>query len=401
MTHILNITQDNPVIHLKAYGGVQIEGVDRNEVQCEINAPQLATLVEEDGHVYVTVNSSCILKVPVASSIEIEKGMGSIKIINIQNRIQIEKALGNLVLMDIGEATVEKVGGNFAVRNASGAIHVEKVGGNLIVDDVASFSSEKIGGSCYAKDVHDGFTLEKAGGGLRAQHINGVMTVPRVGGSYRAWDVVLGGDVRAGGDIELKDFNFETENLSLRAGGNIQMEIGKDFEGSRFEIMSGARTIKVTYDQDDLNIADESYSYTIGESDRKLEASSGGVFSLMELVDEEEDVVGDLSDYFAYEESTFSEMIQERIASATRQAEAKIKAAEVRLEKMRERFEKHQGFHVDVGPSGKGEQPIPHMTRRIGRKGASDEERLMILKMLQDKRITVDEAEALFKALEE
>lgn len=401
MTHILNITQDDPVIHLKAYGGVQIEGVDRNEVQCEIDAPQLATLVEEDGHVYVTVNSSCNLKVPVSSSIEIEKGMGSIKILNIRNRIQIEKALGNLVLMDVGEATVEKVGGNFAVRNASGAVHVEKVGGNLVVDGAASFSSEKIGGNCYAKNVLDDFVLEKAGGGLRAQDIQGLLMVSRVGGSYKARRVMLSGDVRVGGNINVKDFNFESENLSLRAGGDIQMEIGKDFDGSKFEMTSGAKDIKVEYAQDALSVSDEEYNYAIGESDRKCESYAGGAVSLRELTGEEEDLVGDLSDYFSYEESTFSEMIQERIASATRQAEAKVKAAEIRLEKIRERVEKHRGFHIDVDLGGKGEQPVPSMTRAAGRKGASDEERLMILKMLQDKRITVDEAESLFKALED
>jgi hypothetical protein len=34
------------------------------------------------------------------------------------------------------------------------------------------------------------------------------------------------------------------------------------------------------------------------------------------------------------------------------------------------------------------------------KKGVSDEERLLILQMLQDKKITVDEAERLFKTME-
>jgi hypothetical protein len=94
-------------------------------------------------------------------------------------------------------------------------------------------------------------------------------------------------------------------------------------------------------------------------------------------------------------------MIQERIESATRMAEAKVKAAEIRLEKMRERVEKHRGLHVDLEFGDKPEQPVQPMARKAGRKGASDEERLMILKMLQEKKITVDEAETLFKALED
>jgi len=52
-------------------------------------------------------------------------------------------------------------------------------------------------------------------------------------------------------------------------------------------------------------------------------------------------------------------------------------------------------------PSAPPVPPVPPVTRPAGKKGASDEERLMILKMLQDKKITVDEAESLFKALEE
>jgi hypothetical protein len=100
-------------------------------------------------------------------------------------------------------------------------------------------------------------------------------------------------------------------------------------------------------------------------------------------------------------------MIQSRIDSATKMAEAKIKSAEIRLEQIREKLEKNRGAipDVDLGDLGtvfKGvEEPIHHVHRKAGKKSASDEERLMILQMLQDKKITVDEAETLFKALED
>jgi len=93
-----------PVIHLKAYSGVQVYGIDQPEVRCDINSSQLATLVEEDGQVYVTINASCTVEVPSNSSLVIEKGMGSVKIKNIHNKIDIEKVLGNLVLNDIEKA---------------------------------------------------------------------------------------------------------------------------------------------------------------------------------------------------------------------------------------------------------------------------------------------------------
>ena len=67
MSKVLKLTREDPVIHLKAYGGVQIRGVEQAEMNCEIDSSELATLVEENGHVYVTINAGCSLTVPSIS----------------------------------------------------------------------------------------------------------------------------------------------------------------------------------------------------------------------------------------------------------------------------------------------------------------------------------------------
>jgi len=405
MTHILNLTRDDPVIHLKAYGGVQITGVDQADVQCEITAPQLATLVEEDGHVYVTVNASCRLSVPVSSSIEIERGMGSVKISNIQNGINVEKVLGNLVLNDIATATIGKVGGNFSVRKASGSVQIEKVAGSLTVDDVASFNCEKVGGNCYARDISGDFHLDKLGGKLMAQEIRGHTWVSKIGGSFVARGLQLQEDIKVGGKIRL--FNSDFSGLtSLKAGGDIDLGFSEGVQDIKFSIQSGAQKIKIKTDLDDLEIKDYSYEYELGDGLSAVSIAAGGSVTLTNQAHSSEenvgDIVGDISDRFTYEESAFSELIQERIDSATRKAEAKVKTAEIRLDQIRERVAKHRGFdesHSDGAQSPP--RPDPPITRPAGKKGATDEERLMILKMLQDSKISVDEAEILFQALED
>jgi hypothetical protein len=127
----------------------------------------------------------------------------------------------------------------------------------------------------------------------------------------------------------------------------------------------------------------------------------------MDQVDFHEEILGDLSDQFEFEESAFDEMIRSRVDSATKMAEAKVKSAEIRLEQIREKLEKQRGIDIDFG-FGESEKrvrppgtPIPPVKRAAGKKGATDEERLMILQMLQDKKISVEEAEMLFRALEE
>lgn len=407
MAHVLNLTSDEPVVHLKAYGGVQIDGIDRAEVICEIDAPQLATLVEDNGHVYVTVNAACNLQVPHKSTIEIERSMGSVMIENIKGPITVEKVLGNLVLMDVAQAEVGKVGGNFSVRKATGMIRVDKVAGSLTIDDVQSFECEKVGGNCILRDVREICRVEKVGGSCQAQGLAGKVLLAKFGGSLKARDVSLDSDVKVGGNIELIDVRFE-EELGLYAGGNIAIALQEDQQDLSMKIRSGGHKIKIVAFGDDIETKSGVYEHQIGTGGRALTMNAGGSVSIADAPKSGEDFIGDLSDRFTFEESAFSEMIQERIDTATRRAEAKVRAAEIRLGQIQDRVVKRRGFKVDLGiddqdaeeSQPKPDAPVPPITRPAGKKGATDEERLMILKMLQDGKISVDEAETLFTAME-
>ena len=430
MTQTLNLTQDQPVIHIKAYGGLQITGVDAPMVTCEAKSSELVTLVEEEGRVYVTANASCQLTLPISSLIEIEKGMGSIEIDQNQNLITIEKVLGNLILQNIKTAKIGKVGGNFSVRHASDMISVGKVGGELVVDSVGSFTCEKIGGDCYCKDVQGDFTLGKAGGSAKAENITGKFGLGKLGGSLQAKKLKVAEDISVGGDIEIKAFSVSIDDvslraggdvhvnlegwqdgksLSLRAGGDVDLSLAEGFEGAAFTLNSGSEDIRIDFKDQNLVIDEGHYEFRVGDLERRIDVAAGGEIAITGLTEDGfngEKVIGDLSDYFDYQESPYSELIQDRVRFATRKADAKIKAAQVRLEQMQEQVEKFRGFEVDLGdeidmPIPTPVPPIPPVSRGTGKKGATDEERLMILKMLQDKKITVDEAETLFKALED
>lgn len=411
MAQVMKLTKMDPTVHIKAYAGVKIQGGEEPEITCEIDAPQLVTMVEEGDHVYITVNSHSNLIVPNLSKIEIERGMGSVKIAEIKNPIKIEKVLGNLVLSDVLEADVSKVGGNFSVKGSEGLVRIEKVGGNLYVANVGSFRCEKIGGNCKVCKVQGDFYLDKAGGSIKAQDILGGIYIRAVGGSFSAKNVSPMEDLRVGGDIRLINISLSKDNLMLRAGGDIHIELDDLFEGATFRCHSGSEDIRIKYKDVILTIDEEVYTYQLGSADQTVEAYAGGSIVVSELIHHEEDLVGDMTDHYDFEETRYSEMIRERIESATRMAEAKLRAAEIRLDQMRDHLEKNR-IHIEGIGSIKDEdmippkpskpsQPVPPVSRPVGKKGASDEERLMILKMLQEKKITVDEAETLFKALED
>jgi hypothetical protein len=86
----------------------------------------------------------------------------------------------------------------------------------------------------------------------------------------------------------------------------------------------------------------------------------------------------------------FSDQITQQVERATRKAEAKVKAAMRRAERKMQQAGRHYGrrWHVDWNaPSGPQAEPV------------SDEERMTVLRMLQDKKITLEEAEELLGAL--
>jgi hypothetical protein len=406
MTHTLNIKENDPLVHLKAYGSVQIFGIDENEVRCDIESPQLATLVEEDGQVFITANDSCDLYLPVSASIEIEKVMGSAKITRIKNKIEVTKVFGNLVLFDIDTAVVEKVGGNFSVSKTAGRVQVEKVAGNLTVEDVDTFICEKIGGNCQVKNVSGSLDIQKAGGKFLGEAIGNLIGGTKIGGSFTARGIQLSGDLNVGGRIKLENVGF-TNDQNTRAGGNIDVTLADGQKDFIFKLRSGDARIRIKVQEDDIEHRGSTYEYQIGKGKMTVTLVAGGRISLMDQVDFHEEILGDLSDQFEFEESALDEMIRSRVNSATKMAEAKVKSAEIRLEQIRERLEKQRGIDIDFG-FGESEKrvrppgtPIPPVKRSAGKKGATDEERLMILQMLQDKKISVEEAEILFRALEE
>lgn len=408
MSDTIKLEREDPIIHIKAYGGVQIQGIEQLEVQCETRSPQLATLVEEDNHVYITANAACQLKVPQKASIKIEKAMGSVKISGIMNDIKIEKVLGNLVLNDIGSAHIEKIGGNFSVRFTTGKVLVEKVAGKLTVEKVPVLYCQKVGGSCIVKDVSDEFDLEKAGGSFSGQTLRGNISVENIGGSFIAKGIDLTSDLKVGGGIKLDNFTF-TDGVAIKAGGDIDIGLGEFEKDLTINIDSGTGHIRVRTQQVETKVDKYQYQLALGEGGKHLHLAAGGSVLVTDQAVTGDEIVGDLSEDFKFEESALSKIIQERVDAATKLADAKIRAAQIRLERLQEDLERKRGINIDPEqeevftevPAVPSIVTPPPVSRPAGMKSATSEERLMILKMLQDKKITVDEAELLFKTLKD
>lgn len=385
------------VVHIKAYASLKIQGYEGEQVNVSSTHPDTLTVVKSGEAIYVTAMNSCELAVPKGLVVHVEKALGSVRCQGIQNSFQSEKILGHLVIDGAKSVSVEKIGGNCCLRNISDSIKVQKVGGNIIAENFAQLDAEKAGGRCLLKNGKGVVQIGKIGGGFSGERLQGLVNIEKVGGDYKSDSNQFGFTTKVGGDIDLSLLGAVADTV-IHAGGDIQLHVPKGLNDIHLvAVTEGDLQIKAA--GMDISLENEVFDRNIGNGGPLLDikAEEGDILITDEPQTTQE-VVGDLSMYFDIEERGMHEMIHDRVQKATELADKRIEAAQKRLDQMQSKF----GVHIDginipsISIPPINIPPIPPRTK----KGASDEERLLILQMLQEKKISVEEAETLFRSLE-
>jgi hypothetical protein len=141
----------------------------------------------------------------------------------------------------------------------------------------------------------------------------------------------------------------------------------------------------------------------LGDGSAKVTLNAGGDVRVSNRAD-----AGESADEFGnfaginFDFSGLGDRINRRMEQASRRAQQKVEEAARRIERKTRESERHAHRHARVGMeigrwnwdfSPKG-VPVPPA------ESVSEEERMSILKMLQDRKITAEEAEKLLAALE-
>jgi len=408
------------VIIDEVHGDLQIKGWDKAEVSVKANPDDL-TLEEQDDSVQLSCRGSCAIRLPQGSTIKTERAHGNTRIKYVEDQINIEEVNGSLVLRSVGETRLGSVQGELSARNVDGSLYADRVHGNL--------SLREVQGNCLIDEVN---------GNLDLRDIDGSIKVSANGNARIRLSVVSG------------------EAYEINAGGNVNCRI-PDSASLKLKLSSGAQIIKVRLPEGTKNFQQEECELTLGNGDAIMEISTKGMlFISAEEVDwsaaEEADIdsdipMGGFSDNFSEQiarqveaqmeaqmealnhqlteqmsnlsasisKAGLSEEQAEEILRraretnerATARAQEKIRRAQEKLtrklEAARRRSElKAQAAERRSQSRGKSswnfEWNAPES--QPARESVSDEERLMILRMLEQKKISLEEAEELLAALE-
>jgi hypothetical protein len=394
---------------------LRVTGWDRNEVQAKTSGDRL-TLTEGPAAVTVSCDDDLILSLPRAARLTILSVGGDVTVRGLSGQVKIQDIGGELSTRQTGGLIIENVGGDLSLRSVGGDLKVASSSGDVSVrglDGRADFAS--CGGSLYLRDLRDGLLGDVGGDAV-------LYVVPNPGQEYH---------LSAGGDILLRLPADADATLTMNAGGDLRVdlpnvpvveEIQSPYvvtlgSGAAKMDLSAGSDLQVTYRAGEWesfaefgDLIDEAFTIDIPEIPPipPIPPIPGVPSDLHDMVQARvREQMSRSQDRIEHKVEAAARRAEIKAEAAMRRAEAKMRSAEARARAVDRRM---RGAGVTIDSSGRG----PKVEMNVGRwhwdmtpRGpapkadpVTDEERLSILKMLQEKKITLEEAEKLLSALE-
>lgn len=396
------VTSESPeIIVEQADGDLVVRGWNENTVVIK-SGGSAASTEQRDNQVTLRLEDGAQLNVPAASRLRIEHVDGDAVVTGLVGALQVGMVQGDLVVRDGGPLQVESVENNCTVRNARGDCSVQHVGND------ATFAF--IGGDLQAEDVGNDVTAHNVRGSIRVAAGDDVslrlMLTP--GHRYIA---------RAGNDLDCRIQNDAGATVEVAAGNKLRtrrLNTSEPISGkeARFKLGAGDESTQLSLTAgDDLLLMGTSLD-ELGEVGAEIGMDFG--LRTAELVQQFttqfESQVGALAKQLDEKLTTMGNneeiatRVQEKILAAARKAEEKIGEA---MKKMERQGERRGGasWSATWNPGWQGQPPrppappMPPQPPAPARAPASEEERLLVLKMVSEGKISVEQAEKLFAAL--
>ena len=350
-----------PKIKIEKVGGdLRLVGWENDEILIRSDEKVVTLQQNGDDEVSIFCRSDLTLNVPKDSRVHIQTVIGDASLRGVGGDFEADLFNGDVAIRDAGKVTIDAVGADFSLRVAQGDVHVKRVGGDASLRDV--------NGSLALESVSDDLAIRGVGGNLKVD---------------ADADVVVHLDPKPG------------QEYSVTAGDDIMLVLPEEADATL--TISGER-IAVNFPGVDVDDA-TSQVVTLGEGTAKISLNAGSRVLVStsagaaSSADEFGNFAGmmfdwgswgrDVGEYWGNYGREMGERISQRAQEAARRAERKVRRG---VGKRNTRMKWTWDF--DNMPKVSNGEPV------------SEEERMTILRMLADKKITSEEAEQLLSALE-
>jgi hypothetical protein len=344
-------------------GDLSVVGWDGEEVLIKADEDELS-LKQNGDEILISCTDDVSLRIPKNSSLFIQRIGGDAALRGVMGNIEIKEVDNDLSIRDVGSVAIDTVQSDFSLRGAKGNLYIKNAGGDVSIRDVEE--------NVTLESVADDLALRGARGNVNVNVGEDVVVYlePKADGAY---------SITAGDDILL--VLKPNSNVTLTMHGD---EIDVDWPGIENQRDVTERVL------------------IIGDGSAKIMLNAGGDIRVTNDAN-----AGNSAEEFGnfagmnFDWSGFGERISRQVEQATVRAAKRAEEAARRVERHAERHARRWRGNVstgpwnwDIGPKGVPTPPSPPS------EPVAEEERMAILKMLAEKKITAEQAEQLLNALE-
>jgi hypothetical protein len=342
-------------------GDLSVVGWEGEDILVKADEDEL-TIKQNDEEIVLSSTDDVSLRIPKNASLFIQRIGGDAALRGVMGNVEIKQIDNDLSIREVGFVTIDSIKEDFSLRGAKGNLYVKKVGGDVSVRDVE--------GNVTLDSVADDLTLRGARGNIKVNVGEDVVVYlePKADGEY---SVVAGDDI-----LLVLPVNA---NATLNLHGD-QIEV--DWPGIENEEDVIERGV------------------TLGDGSAKITLNAGGDIRVTNDAN-----AGNSAEEFGnfagmnFDWSGFGERISRQVEQATRRAQQRAEEAARRVERHAGRQAHRWKANVKMGRWNSTPKGVPTPASPPS-EPVSEEERIAILKMLAEKKITAEQAEQLLSALE-
>jgi hypothetical protein len=368
-----------------ADGDIDVSGWDEDEI-----------LAQADGEIGVeSAYDEIVLSTPGDASVSIPAGLsfrfddiaGDTNVHGVDAAIEGKRIAGDLLVEESGPLNIDAVGGDVRATACLGDLRVGAVGGDLAVASLTGTLTASVGGDLKVSSAR-GSIAANAGGDARVEFASlcdaahaiqagGDIVCRLPADSDTTLNLQYGGSLRTGGPVSKERGSGHVSRLvlgtgattiNLMAGGDISLEAGAGFDTAHEDEFTGE--------------LGESMQHMTSNLEAQLSAMAGQLEAQLNGLPCADEI---------------ATRITERVQRAMERAEANVEKAMRRAERQAARADRRAaaararseawGRTVSSRPAKPDTAPV------------SDEERAAVLRMIEEGKISVDQAELLLSAM--
>jgi DUF4097 and DUF4098 domain-containing protein YvlB len=410
-----------------------VQGGEAGTVEILLDGDEEQVTVEQaEGSLRIESRVALSVHVPSSSAVNVADVKGDLILRDLQSPTSVQAVHNQLLVQSCrGPVNLDVVQGDMTVDGASGPLSAGQAHGDVRLNQVsAPVQLGTVQGDVRARALAASLQMGTVSGDVRVRDARGQVTLEDGAGDFRGTELPGGMQLHhINGDLILKTSLGAGSTYRARADGDIVARFPED-SSARFVLEAGGPLLAKLPEVEEEGAG--RLVGRVGDGAATVELRAGGSLSVKIRgaaetrppfgVDLGEDLAAQIEAQIAESLGAFDMggVAQREIEKAMRKAHHEIQRARERAEhdqeraeerlrraqeraaqaarRAQERIERHRPPRV--GLFGKDVNVDLGARHRPRRPKVSDEEQLTILRMVQEGKITTEEAEKLLKALE-